>query len=369
MALQRMAGNRAVAALARQQRAPRTMLQRRRASPRPAPKPNPPWAVKGIDNPENDCQPLSSAKDYHDAKLTWDLYAAFVPDKLTERCHCDLVGEAYAKYLEAQGGSFTYKDDGNCISRQLGEDDVTHDTDAMTKRNPNAVGIEEVLIDRWRKREAGILWYSLTGTTRSMEIDYVEATKGNIQPADVTKLSELEISNELTYMRNDLAGGLLFGSGTSDHITPDSEYGFDTRHVSGTIKITRTDDGRNANFHGRRRGVHLLLPCPRLPRLLPGQHPQEGQLGHGLHRLQHGPLGLQPAGGDGHGARSRVQRLLPHHQDRQGLDGRQARLVALLPHAGVAGAHALGVEHAGLEPLGEHRLALAVLELDPQPAR
>jgi hypothetical protein len=249
MALQGAAGNRAVAALARRERVPRAMLQRRRASPRPAPRPSPPWAVKGLDNPKGDCEPFPSHKDYHDAKLTWDLYAAFVPDKLTERCHCDLVGEAYAKYLEAQGGSFTYKDDDNCISRQLGQDDITHDTDAMSKRSdPKAVGIEQVLIDRWRKREAGILWYSLAGTTRSMEIDYVEATKGSIQPADLSKLAEMEISNDLTYMRNDLAGGLLFGSGTADHILADSEYGFDTRHVSGTIKITRTDDGGNPNF-------------------------------------------------------------------------------------------------------------------------
>ncbi|QEC46962.1 hypothetical protein FSW04_04730 [Baekduia soli] len=249
LALQRTVGNRAVAALAHRGRAPQALLQRRRASPRPAPNPNPSWATKGLDNPEHDCKPFPPYKDYHDAKLTWDLYAAIVPDKLTERCHCDLVGEAYAKYLEAQRTSYAYPDTDNCISRQLAQDDITHDTDAMTKRSdPRAIGIEQVLIDRWRRREAGILWYSLTGATRSMEIDYVEATQGSIQPADRGQLTETEISNDLTYVRNDLAGGLLFGSGTADHVTPDSEFGFDTRHVSGTIKITRTDDGSNPNF-------------------------------------------------------------------------------------------------------------------------
>jgi hypothetical protein len=233
MALQRTAGNRAV----------KQMLQRRRAEGRPEPKPNPPWSKKGINNPDYDCVPYPSSKDYHDAKLTWDMLAWQLPDKVTEKSgNCSLVGDAFAEYLEAKGTRHTYNDDGNCISKQLAEDVVAHEGDNKFK------GVEEGLLERWRRWEPGIIWYSLADKTREMEIDLIEALKGSIQPAVPGKLTEEEVSNALTYRKNTLAGGLLFGAGTADHIEADSEYGFDTRHVSGTIKIKRTDDGANPNF-------------------------------------------------------------------------------------------------------------------------
>ena len=246
LALQRAAGNAAVAALAKQrsvERAPKRTIQRRRAAPRPPSQRNPPWAAKGINNPDADCTPIGTQHDEHDAKAAWDIYAAVLPDKITARCGgCALVGDAYAEFLEAKGTRHTYKDDGNCISEQLAQDEAAHAGDKTH------VGPEERLLERWKSWRPAIVWYELSGTKREIEIDLIEALKGSIQPAVPDKLTEMEISNQLTYRRNTLAGGLLFGGGTADHIEPDSEFGFDTRHVSGTIKITRTDDGSSQDF-------------------------------------------------------------------------------------------------------------------------
>jgi hypothetical protein len=47
----------------------------------------------------------------------------------------------------------------------------------------------------------------------------------------------MNVDKDVSYDKNSLAGGLLFGSASEDGRTPDSEFGPDTRRLSGTIKL------------------------------------------------------------------------------------------------------------------------------------
>jgi hypothetical protein len=57
----------------------------------------------------------------------------------------------------------------------------------------------------------------------------------------------LDATLDITFKNNKLAGGLLFGGGSPPGETS-SDFGRDTRGMSGTIRLERTDHGENPNF-------------------------------------------------------------------------------------------------------------------------
>jgi Putative peptidoglycan binding domain len=225
LALQRTAGNAAVARLVAAGtvlRAPRTRLARLTEPPY---KPNPTWSQKGKANPGLDCTPYPGLFGRSPgAHLAWQELAKRVPGEVTARCGCSLVGDAYATYLEAGGKFNTLADDGNCISSQLAKDDKAH-----------AV-LEDRLVDQWRDRGNDVVRQALTAGG-DVEIDLVKALEGSFVPATPGSLGERNVNRDVTYRDNTLAGGLLFGSASEDGTTSDSEFGPDTRWLTGTIKL------------------------------------------------------------------------------------------------------------------------------------
>ena len=256
LALQRSAGNRAVAALVartpqlqrcgcrgsgtcacsgkdeeepdeqrrRLLRAPRTTLAR---ITEPDFQPKPAWSKKGADNPADDCTPFPGlwGKPVL-AHEKWQFYATRVPGEITKRCGCALAGEAYTAFFEAKGKLYSLDDNGNCISVQLSQDDAAHKE------------LEERLLDKWQDRGGPVVRQALAGGGDA-EIDLVKALEGTAVPVGPGPLAEMKVNSDITYKKNSLAGGLLFGSATADDTeqTKDSEYGADTRRLSGTIKL------------------------------------------------------------------------------------------------------------------------------------
>ena len=89
------------------------------------------------------------------------------------------------------------------------------------------------------------------GKGGEVEIDLIDAVdKSFVTPVDSTKpLSTRRADREIEYGENNLAGGLLFGGGSAtSRMTDDSEFGPDTRDLSGTIHLRRTDDGSNPSL-------------------------------------------------------------------------------------------------------------------------
>jgi hypothetical protein len=215
LALQRTAGNRATA-----------QLLARIPEFRPDDKQEP-----SKDNPWPDCTPFPFE---HEAISAWKFWMNKVnaPERLKNRCDCSLVGDAYRDYLNATGGRRVDKDDGNCISDQCAKDDAAHKD------------LEERLLKQWH--DQGPVAEAALAGGRSAELDLVKALEGSfVAPQTVPFV--WDVTMDITFKKNTLAGGLLFGGGAPEGETS-SNFGRDTRWVSGTIKLERTDNGENPNF-------------------------------------------------------------------------------------------------------------------------
>ena len=160
-----------------------------------------------------------------------------MPKVLGERCNCSLVRDAYSLFMRAQvpksRRTFRLSDDGNCISEQLAK--------ARTHNR-----LENDVKAKWLAMERAKVPQILAGGVRDAEFDLVEATDGGkIVPVDPSRtLTEKNVDTDITYQENNLAGGLLFGGGSADsRKSDDSEFGPDTRNLSGTIKLRRFDTG------------------------------------------------------------------------------------------------------------------------------
>jgi hypothetical protein len=238
LSLQRSVGNRATAQLLARRRGggdrpadetegsrPQRMLSRVPEF-RPDPKQEP-----SKDNPWPDCTPFPFE---HEAISAWKWWSRDInaPKRLENRCGCSEVGKAYRDYLDGVGGRRVYKDDGNCISAQCAKDDAAHRA------------LEERLLKQWHD-QGGLAVTALAGG-RAAELDLVKALEGTVlgpQPVPFVQDATLDI----TFKTNTLAGGLLFGGGAPEGETS-SDFGRDTRWVSGTIRLERTDNGENPNF-------------------------------------------------------------------------------------------------------------------------
>jgi hypothetical protein len=181
------------------------------------------------ENPWPDCTEFQE----HEAISAWKFWTRIgAPEKLAKRCGCSLVGTAFSDYLNAVGGRRVHKDDGNCISDQCAKDDKAHEA------------LEARLLKAWH--DQGPLAESALASSRTAELDLVKALEGSLlgpQPVPFVQDATLEI----TFKNNKLAGGLLFGGGAAPGETS-SDFGRDSRWVSGTIRLERTDRGENPNF-------------------------------------------------------------------------------------------------------------------------
>jgi hypothetical protein len=226
-------------------KAPRTALQRIQATTRQPFQKNPPWSTKGPFNPGDDCTPFWSAWGRSpEAENRWGFYAKWLPDGIVKQCNCLTAGEAYANYLNGKGTPhYTLKqEDGNCVSAQCAQDTRAHDGDH------EHVGVQERLLTQWFEiqKQRHVVWDALAGGAQTVELDFVAALDGKVELVGSGPLREKAIDEWLVFENNQLAGGLLLGGSNEDqHATKDSEWGFDTRDVSGSIKLVRTDDRSN----------------------------------------------------------------------------------------------------------------------------
>jgi len=219
-------------------RASRLSLQRDIVPVPPCSVPNS-WTVIGPNNPPPTCTPYVCLDGISpDGAANWRFYYSVVdvPKRLGDRCGCDAVRNGYDLFFRAHvprsRRSFRFSDDGNCISEQL----------AKSKAHNR---LEAGVLAKWQARQSNFVPMAL-GSGREVEIDLIDAVdKSFITPVDSTKpLSSRRADSEIEYLENNLAGGLLFGGGsTSARLTDDSEFGPDTRDLSGTIRLRRTDDG------------------------------------------------------------------------------------------------------------------------------
>jgi hypothetical protein len=220
LALQRTAGNAAVG----------RMLQRV-----PAYKPNPSWSKPGRDNPKPTCTPFFGLFGQStEAETKWTLYNSVLPGQVTARSGCSLVGDAYKKYLSATGGTSVHRDDGNCISEGLAKEDPAHED------------IEKARLLAWKPIEDDFIKRGLPTGTTDVELDLNAATlDGNlvVVPSGGLPARKLRV-NDLTYGDNTKSGGLLIGGGHEPgDPDPDSECGEDTRDMTASVKLHRTDNG------------------------------------------------------------------------------------------------------------------------------
>ena len=114
----------------------------------------------------------------------------------------------------------------------------------MRQGRQGARGPRGRLLKAWH--DQGPLAESALASSRTAELDLVKALEGSLlgpQPVPFVQDATLEI----TFKNNKLAGGLLFGGGAPPGETS-SDFGRDTRWVSGTIRLERTDRGENPNF-------------------------------------------------------------------------------------------------------------------------
>lgn len=261
LALQRAAGNRAVAAMLaprdtralgrtaaghapapgalRRAAAGRRMLQRD-VTPVPPFDSKPSWSSAGPNNPKPTCTPYDGIGNLSfEGAVTWrTLFSVIdVPKVLGDRCNCSLVRDAYSLFFRAQvpkaRRAFDLSDNGNCISEQLAKS-AAHNA------------LENRLQAKWKAIERAKAPLILAGGVRDAEIDLIEATEaGNIVPVDsVRPLKDKIVDTDIEYGENNLAGGLLFGGGSATgRKTDDSEFGPDTRDLTGTIKLRRFDTG------------------------------------------------------------------------------------------------------------------------------
>jgi hypothetical protein len=235
-----------VAASLRQAVVARTNAARRMVQrdivPVPPYQADPPWSQVGPKNPFPTCVPYLGLGDVSpEGAWTWRLLYSVVdaPKVLGDRCNCATVRTAYDLFMRAQVPKsmrkFSLADDGNCVSEQL----------AKAKTH---VDLEAAVLAKWQAIEKAQIPLILSGGKREAEIDLIEAAEfGRIVTPDPSRsLTQKNVDNEITYTENNLAGGLLFGGGSStNEKTDDSEFGPDTRRLSGTIKLRRFDDGAN----------------------------------------------------------------------------------------------------------------------------
>jgi hypothetical protein len=182
-------------------------------------------------NPWPDCTPFEFE---HEAISAWKFWSRDIgaPNRLANRCGCPLVGQAYRDYLDGVGGRRVFKDDGNCISAQCAKDDAAHQA------------LEARILKQWH--DQGALAVTALSGGRAAELDLVKALEGTVlapQPVPFVQDATMDI----TFETNSLAGGLLFGGGAPEGETS-SDFGRDTRWVSGTIRLERTDQGENPDF-------------------------------------------------------------------------------------------------------------------------
>lgn len=179
----------------------------------PAYAPNPSWASRGPNNPAGTCEPMGRIK----AELAWRYAREAAPSGLTARCGCARVGEAYAMFLDATGGSVVATDPKDCINTQLASEEEAHTAVEDEAKAWLDGKIEDLVRGMGAQDEARMpLFPTLSGDGPHRLV-------------------------QVTYSRNTLAGGLLFGGGSTDESARDSEHGADTRHLSGEIVLGITD--------------------------------------------------------------------------------------------------------------------------------
>ena len=181
------------------------------------------------DNPWPDCTEFQE----YEAISAWKFWTRIgAPNRLANRCGCSLVGDAFRDYLHGVGGRRAYLDDNNCISEQCAKDDKAHED------------LERRTLKKWH--DQGPLAEAALAGGRTGELDLVQAIEGNfVRPQPVPFV--LDVTLDITFKKNTLAGGLLFGGGAPPGETS-SDFGRDTRGMSGTIRLERTDHGENPNF-------------------------------------------------------------------------------------------------------------------------
>jgi hypothetical protein len=230
LALQRSAGNRATAQLLARWTTQDPRRPERPLSRMPEFRPDDKQEASKK-NPWPDCTPFPFE---HEAISAWKFWMnkVGVPNRLAKRCNCSLVGDAFRDYFNAVGGRRVNKDDGNCISDQCAQDDKAHEV------------LEARLLKEWH--DQGSVAESALAGGRTAELDLVKALEGTVVAPQTVPFVQ-DVTLEITFEKNSLAGGLLFGGGTPVGETG-SDFGRDTRWVSGTIQLERTDGGENPNF-------------------------------------------------------------------------------------------------------------------------
>jgi hypothetical protein len=252
LTLQRMAGNAAVGRLLAERPAPitrvpfpvaaratpaprhaaaldRAVADRRLLQRMPAFHPNPSWSQVGPGNPPPTCTPFGTATE---AEMKWRLYNQVLPGKIQQRCGCADVTAGYAQYLTGTGGSHTVHDDGNCISQGLAAEDDPH------------TPFERARLTAWGRVQDDMIRRSLPAGQTDVDLDLLEAEAGNLVVAGSAAARPLQV-NGIEYRDNTKSGGLMFGGGHVPGAPPDSECGDDTRVMTATVHLHRTDDGSN----------------------------------------------------------------------------------------------------------------------------
>jgi outer membrane protein OmpA-like peptidoglycan-associated protein len=249
LALQRAAGNRAtaaaiasgslgsdrsaptpVAAPARPPTRPRRRLQRI-----PSWDPNPAWAQKDPGQPQEDCQPML----LQDAYASWAFWRVAFPREARSMCHdCpDDVGRVWDAYFTGTGTPrFQWSEarDGlTCPIRSLKGDD-------------DHLEAEEPVIEAVRAALPGLV-PRLRGVS-SIRLSLTDAgvSPGMLHAAPTTGCTSTPGPACLWLASNLRFGGQLFGKGHEVGAIRDSEYGYDTRDVDGTVEIVKVPDPADA---------------------------------------------------------------------------------------------------------------------------
>ena len=181
----------------------------------PAYRPGNSWTQRGPNNAAGTCEPIGRIK----AELAWQFASSKAPSGLSARCGCSRVGDAYTQFLNAGGGSFAATDPKDCINTQLAAEVDAHtdvETDLKTRLNAKIDDLSKANLSGKNEAKLPLIATLFGGGPQRLV--------------------------SITYSRNDLAGGLLFGGGGLDEGAKDSEHGADTRKLSGEIILRRTDD-------------------------------------------------------------------------------------------------------------------------------
>lgn len=114
------------------------------------------------------------------------------------------------------------------------------------KNDPNHEQYEQTIIDRVKRFTAGLLMQMRGKTTLTLKLEDAGISHHILHPTPSIGCTGGNDPACLWLSSNARFGGQLFGKGHESGAIVDSEYGYDTRDVDGTVEITKTIDATDS---------------------------------------------------------------------------------------------------------------------------